>query len=248
MKISPRTASFLVIAAIVGMIVGKAFAVPWSPAGSSPLGSKDAVVSDVNVLNVVKSQVYLTNFSKGQSTINRDEEYRALLRNFERLKAVWKQQPENFKALERYVGVLRNHVIELRGSLKALEPETQAPPTRELPTSKATTKVPSGPVRPSSKPSTEENVKKRKEATLKKFLSPGFFDKHSFVARSLIGVSESWITRSCNKAEHELEKIDGMLRTPSVNRDAVSQSLERLQKILYRLETPPPSTRPVVPG
>ncbi len=175
-----------------------------------------------------------------------DDLYHMLLTTFERFKAVWKQQSGNRAALQRYSAELREHVTALREFQRKGEPTTKPSNLVRSPTPEATAEAPLGPVQPSREPSPEDEVQKRREATLKKFLSGGPLS-NSLESKTLTGVPDSWIDKSCDLAEQELNGIDRLLVIDPTDYNAVTDSLAKLQMILYRLDNPPPSTPPVTP-
>jgi hypothetical protein len=180
-----------------------------------------------------------------QASMQRDERYRDLLTAFERFKAVWEQQPGNVKALQQYLVALREHVAAVRQPQKEQE-ATTPPPSRTAPTGEASVQAPGGPAQPSREPSSEENVRKREEAT-KKFLPAGPPEERPLASKTLVGVPEGWIDRQGALAEEELARIERALHTAPPDREAMNSALGRLQTILYQLDKPPPSTFPVTP-
>ena len=181
-----------------------------------------------------------------ESTMDLDDLYHLVLATHERSEAVWRQQPGNSAALKPYLTELRKQVTALCAFPVTGKATAKPSPSRRSPATEAAVQVPSGPVRPSQAPSPEDEVQKRKEATLGKFLSGGPIDD-SLESRSLEGVPSSWIDRTCSLAEEELAKIDRFLRVEPPDHDAVKNLLEQLRTILYRLNSPPPSTPPVTP-
>jgi hypothetical protein len=171
-------------------------------------------------------------------TMERDQLYHDLLRAFERLKAVWKQQPGNILALQRSLGELQSQITELRQSLHNTGPVVTRPPAGKAPAAESEVKAPAGPVQPSKKPSSDENIKKRMEATLKRFLSAGPLDENALEARTLVGVPETWIVKHCDFLEEELTRMARLLEADSPDSNAIQNSLAQLQEILYRMGKP----------
>jgi hypothetical protein len=171
-----------------------------------------------------------------ETVMDRDSQYHAVLQSFERMEAVWKQQPDNVAALQQNVNALQSEIKLLREA----EDGTEIPePTdsKESATSVAKAKKPSAPVRPSGEPSPEQRKKIREEATEGKFLSGGLLEETE-EKKSLKGVPDAWIEKSCNEAEEELARFHGTLDSGTSKSD-VEKTLTRLRKILYQLGNPP---------
>lgn len=173
-------------------------------------------------------------------TMERDQLYHYLLRAFERLKAVWKQQPGNVLALQRNLGELQSHIAELRRIIQNTGPGPviTRPPAGKAPAAESVVGEPGGPVQPSKEPSSDENIKKRMEATLKRFLSAGPLDENELEASTLVGVPATWIVKHCAFLGEELTRMARLLEADSPDSNAIQKSLAQLQEILYRMGKP----------
>lgn len=173
-----------------------------------------------------------------------DKTYQLVLKAFEEAYAAWRQRPDDPAALDTRLAGVRNQVAALREE-SAEEARASRPATAPESANQAAVKAPAGPVQPSQQPSPEEEVRKRTEATLGRFLSGPIEEAPE--SERLEGVPHFWIIRSCNLAEEELDKIGILLKSDVINPDAVESSLKQLRAILLGTSSPPPSTPPVTP-
>ena len=179
------------------------------------------------------------------ASMESDNHYFLLLESFERFKAVWNQQPSNIIALKRYCTELQKYVTLLRGFSKIGEP-TQVPgSSRNSSSTEAVVKPPSGPVQPSAKPSSEDEIRKREEAT-EKFLKGPLDD--SLQSRTLAGIPDSWIVMSCNQAKNEITKICNLLKVEPLDHVTFKNALEQLRTVLNQINNPPSSAPPITPN
>ncbi len=175
-----------------------------------------------------------------------DEFYERLLADSERLAAVWQQQPGNLKALERYVTELRSQVARVRGFREAAG--TARPPvSTEASATEAEAKSPAGPVGPSREPSSEEEMEKRRKATLDRFLSSGPLERAK-PGPSLAGVPGEWIAESCDRTDEELKAMARLFAAETPDSGAVESSLRRLRAILEGMGAPPLDAAPSGPS
>lgn len=183
--------------------------------------------------------------SQDSTSMQRDKLYFLLLETYERFRAVWNQQPGNIIALKRYSTELQTHVTSLRefSEIGKLTPEPAS--SRNLSSTESEVKQPSGPVELSSTPSSEEEMRKRMEAT-EKFLKGPLDD--SMQSGTLAGIPDSWIVMSCNQAEKEITKISNLLKIEPLDHDTFKNTLEQLRTILNQLNNPLSSTPPVTPN
>lgn len=181
---------------------------------------------------------------KGSTFMERDKLYNQLLETSERFEAVWNQQPGNLAALKRYHTELLKQVVSLRGFHEGMDSTAGPPPAKQSPAKTAVVKAPSGPVQPSTTPSSADEIRKRMEAT-EKFLKVPFGGTQK--SRTLIGVSDTWIDTSCNLAEEEITNINNLLEVEPLDHDAMHNALKKLRTILYQVSNPPSSTPPVTP-
>lgn len=174
---------------------------------------------------------------------SRDELYRETLHVAERFKAVWKQQPGNRAALERYLAETRSKVDALC-SMQAAAEQPVAPGARPRRAEVAEADVPSGPVQPSQEPSAEADVERRMEATLEQFHGVGLRGE---VRPSLAGVEEEWIARQCEEARAQLSEVERALATAPRDDAALAQALAEMHEGLLRMASPPADSPPVLP-
>ena len=91
-----------------------------------------------------------------------------LLVAYERLKAVWRQQPNNYVVLTRYLDGFESALLKLHQPTSSLDNEQDGQfleARSESETRETAVGDPEGPVQPSQVPSSEENIVKREEAT-----------------------------------------------------------------------------------
>jgi len=176
--------------------------------------------------------------------ISRDKVYNQLLKTLESYKAVWKQQPSNIPALKRYNREVQDQVTLLRSIDHKGKPSTRSTPTGELTSSSAIVKAPADTSIPSSKPSSEGEIEKRKQAT-DIFLS-GPID-NSKVFTTIQEVPETRIDTSCELAEIELTKLNALLIVVPLDQDAFTKTLEKLHTILNHLSQSTSATSPKSP-
>ena len=173
--------------------------------------------------------------------LDRNQEYRSILRNFQGLKEVWKQQSGNVRALNRYIEKLMEGTSRLAKSSKKLKSKTELPHPAISETNTGIMPAPSGPVMPSTKPPSDENLKKSEEA-IQKFLSPGLLGHHPWDSKTLDGVPDLWIQRSCDLAQRKLNNITILFASTPVDAKAMNKLLSQLRSIIYGLDSPEPNT------
>lgn len=179
---------------------------------------------------------------KDSASMERDKLYNQLIETLARYEAVWKQQAGNVEALKQYSTELLEHVSTLHGFHERRESISEPTPSKKLSAKEAVVKAPTGPVKLSRTPSSEDEIRKRMDAT-EKFHKGPF--ENSLKSRTLVGVPDAWIDSLCNLAEEEITKINKLLEVEPIVHDAFEIALEQLRKILYQLNTPPSGTAPV---
>ena len=176
--------------------------------------------------------------------MNRDEIYHQAIRTAEALEAVWRQQPENRAALERYSAELSR----LMADLPMASPEPVSPPGPPPDGDGATAREgeadpPAGPVAPSQEPDSEEQRRRREAATMEHL--PGGPMEGSEAAPSLGGVSDATVARAASLAAEELSRFDHLLASDGSSPMSIGLSLERLREILSAMpEEQPRATDP----
>lgn len=178
---------------------------------------------------------------KESTLIARDIVYNKLLIALESFKAVWKQQPGNIAALQRYNSEVRKLVTSLREFDLSIEPITEPTLGKDMATSETVVKAPSGPVQPSASPTPGNEIQKREDAT-EIFLSGPFDDSKKTI--TLKGIPETWIDTSCSLAVEEITKIDNLLSIDPLDRAVFEIALEKLYVTLSQL---PPTTIETTP-
>lgn len=175
---------------------------------------------------------------------SRDEIYRETLNVAERFKAVWKQQPDNRAALERYLAAARDQIEALCGEQGAAAPPVTPGDPRSRPaTDVAEVAPPGGPVRPSQEASDEADVERRMEA-IEEFYG---VDVSGGVRPSLAGVEEGWIERQCREARARLDEVEQALSATPRDAAALDRALDQMHVGLVRMGSPPPQSPPVLP-
>jgi hypothetical protein len=174
----------------------------------------------------------------------RDKVYRETLAVAERFNAVWKQQPDNRPALERYLSEARDKVNALCGEQGAVARSAAPGGARTRVVESAEAKPPSGPVEPSQEASSAADVERRMEATLDQLHGVGVREE---VRPSLAGVEETWIARQCEEARARLSEVERALMATPRDDAALERALDQMYAGLLRMGSPPPETRPVLP-
>lgn len=175
---------------------------------------------------------------------SRDEVYRETLSVAERFNAVWKQQPDNRPALERYLVEARDKVDALCGEQSAVAKPAAPGAVRTRPVDAAEATPPSGPVEPSQEASSEADIERRMEATLEQLHGVGLRDE---VRPSLAGVEEAWIARQCQEARARLRDVERALAATPRDDAALERALDQMYAGLLRMGNPPPGSPPVLP-
>jgi hypothetical protein len=170
--------------------------------------------------------------------------YRETLGVAERFNAVWKQQPDNRRALERYLIEARDKVNALCGEQGAVAKPAATGGARTRPVDVAEAKPPSGPVEPSQEASSEADVERRMEATLEQLHGVGMRGE---VRPSLVGVEEAWIARQCQAARARLNDVERALGATPRDDAGLERALDQMYAGLLRMGSPPPSSPPVLP-
>ena len=216
------------------------------PTGSACLDSSQSSRDQEEKDSNSKSKQKIAGTPSDKELMNRDHRFHELLTDFERLKAIWKQQPDNRAALKRCVTDVQDRLAALRESLKTVDsaPSQDKPePPAKTPTPIATvkpgrTRPPSGPAQPSKTPTPDKEIAKREKATLEK-LSPAGPEKTPLETRTLRHVSDDWVKEKCRDMEKELKKLSTLLDRSPVDRKAMEELLRRLQKTVSAFDDPP---------
>ena len=170
--------------------------------------------------------------SKGRDL---DDDYRAILKDLGRLRAIWKQQPENDKALRREVGRLQEKLAALR---KAVAGPNGQDGTQKSATKQGKSDRPRGPQTPQRGGPTEAEVQKLIEA-LEKTHRPGTpLQATPEQQRSLAGVPAAWIVKICDAANLELRKMSRAVSRQAVDRASFQGGLDRLELVINRMDSP----------
>jgi hypothetical protein len=166
--------------------------------------------------------------------MHRDRLYQEVLKSFDHLQAVWKQQPGNTPALERSSDRLRSALVALRQSAARTPPADTAEKgqAKQSSTGPATRPVP-----PGTRPSSPEQVRKGREATLEGTYLPGPRLKKE-PSKSLANVPAASIEKQCRVAEAKLDTLTLLLRASEVDQKAVATTLTELRALLNQLGTP----------
>jgi hypothetical protein len=185
--------------------------------------------------------------------VKRDQAYQKVLRTLESLEAVYRQQPGNRAALERYRQALREDVASLRQTA----PVGPAAPGKAngattSGTGQSGVQPPEGPVTPSGIPPTPDEIEQRRKATEEKtHLPAGPFDKADGHGqgkpKSLKGVSSTWIRAQCDQAEARLAELGKLLSDPGSDLKSVHEKLTQIRTAVERISTPQPATGPTAP-
>ncbi len=154
--------------------------------------------------------------------------FQALQQDFARLKAIYKQQPDNQKALEKASLSLKRRATTLRAAV-----EPQPSPTEKSETSAE----PGGPVKPSQKPSSPEEIQKRIEATEGQFLRTPLEGNQPV---PLAGVSKHKLTLGCELIEERINLLVKELQN-APNENAIRQHLASIEKLIHHIGTSPSS-------
>jgi hypothetical protein len=166
-----------------------------------------------------------------------------MLRTMEGLLAVWRQQPENHVALQRYLAELQSKVEAVRTAAGAAPPaarETPKPPPNA--TDRSTSGPPSGPVKSSSRPSPLDEVQQRIKAT-ERFLPAGPRPGEP----SLAGISSQQIRAACDLAQSQIARLSKLLQSVPADRPAVDRSLKELNESLHHFHGPVEIPEPTAP-
>ena len=173
----------------------------------------------------------------------RDRRYQDMLKTSDSFLAVWKQQPGNTAALNRYLEELNSRLASVRKTV-APPPDSDKPKgqTKKNSSGQGRVEAPAGPIKSSSKPSSEKETQDRIKAT-SRFRPAG----PQPPAPSLAGVPDERIRATCESAEAQMAELATLLRSVTADPGAINKSINQLSEILHSFHDPievPESTTP----
>lgn len=174
----------------------------------------------------------------------RDRRYQDMLKTSESFVAVWKQQPENTAALNRYLEELKSRLASVRNT--TTPPRDSNEPnghTKKNSTGQGRVEAAAGPIKSSSKPSSEKETQDRIKAT-SLFRSAG----PRPAAPSLAGVPIDRIRATCESADAQMADLAKLLRSVPADPAAINKSINQLSEILHDFHDPTEVPEPTTPA
>ncbi len=169
--------------------------------------------------------------------------YNEILDDYERLSAIYLQQPGNTLALRKY-GLDLKAKVEQLGSLNIAKSKGRTEISTTDTSSKGKVSTPNGPVKPTDRPSSPEDKQRQIEATSKFYGHP---ISQSKPAHSLTTVPKIWITQSMNNASVHLQTLCSEFEKDTPNTNLIQDTLKALGTTLYKTSTPPPNVNKTDP-
>lgn len=172
---------------------------------------------------------------------NRDELYRQLLRDTERVAAIFKQQPGNRNSLRKELTKIRALVIRIRGEEQSPDlPSKRPSPETEVEVASAAAKSgkPAGPVSPDDSPLDEKTLRRLMDE-LEKTHQGGTFPSVKQEARSLKAASRRRIEVSCRVLLHEISRMLKLVEQKRFDSRTFRRQLDDFRRVVSEMDRPP---------
>jgi len=175
----------------------------------------------------------------------RDRRYQDMLKTSDSFFAVWKQQPGNMAALNRYLEELKSRLASVRKTVasSADSDKLMKGHPKKTSSSQGRVEAPAGPIKSSSKPSSQKETEDRIKAT-SRFHPAGPLPP----APSLAGVPDDRIRTQCDSAQVQMAELGKLLRSAPANPSAIDKSIKQLSETLHGFHDPVEVPEPTTPG